>query len=124
MIRRAAIIELWFSILILATGVSYGLANRWGRFEAIIIGIPLLAWTFFTWRKLRETSEVEMEFGLTLRIAAVCLLSCILMLGLDREFTRYLKQPWITCISVIWMCPPIILFFRKMLSVRKDLYHK
>jgi hypothetical protein len=124
MIRHAVILEVWLSILILATGVGYGLSERWGRFEAVIIGIPLLVWMFFTWRKIREFSEAELEFGLTLRLIAVCLFSCILMLGLEREFTRILKQPWIAVIAVVWMTPSVLLFIRKMLAVRKDLYQK
>lgn len=50
MIRRAAMIELWLSLLIFSASVGYGIVDRWGRLEALFIGIPLLLWAFYTWR--------------------------------------------------------------------------
>jgi hypothetical protein len=124
MSKNAVILVSWLSILVFAVTVGYGLSNRWGRIESIIVGIPLLIWVFLSWRKIRELQENKTDLSLAARLIFVCLFSCVLMLGLEREFAGYLKQPWISFISLVWMTPSIVLFFRMLVAVRKDLYKK
>ena len=124
MIRRIAIFELLLATLLIAAVVGDGLSDQWGWPVAVLGGFPLLAWAYFTWRRMVAENEREYTLPFVLRIFVLCLAASFLLIGSIRDIQSPHDRDWGSIIGLLWMTVPFVLFVRKALEVRRDLYHK
>ena len=124
MIRRLAILEVLLVILLVTAFVGHGLSDQWGWPIAVLGGFPALIWTFFTWRRMVRESEREYTFPFVLRVFTVCLMGSFLLIESIRDMQTPHDKDLGPVIGLLWMAVPFVLFVRKTLEVRKNLYQK
>jgi hypothetical protein len=124
MIRRIAVFELLLTTLLIAAVVGDGLSDQWGWPVAILCGFPFLVWTYFTWRRMVAENEQEYTLPFVLRIFVICLIASFLLIESIRDIQSPHDRDCGPIIGLLWMAAPFVLFARKALAVRRDLYQK
>lgn len=124
MIRKLTIIESWFATMILAAVVGYGASDRWVWLQAILFGLPVLIWSYRTWRRMTTESQAEYTLSFALRVFVLCLVSSFFIIGFVRGWTPYRYRDFVPLIGLVWMALPFLFFIQKAIDARRDLYQK
>jgi hypothetical protein len=124
MLRGTIILQLWIAIPVIATAVAYGLVDRWASLEALIIGIPFLAWTYFTWRRWIEEREQEYTFFLIIRALIILFITSLFIASFTRDHLALRLVDSGSLAALGWLTPVFLFLVKRIFDLRRSLYQK